>query len=158
MIRVDFRLIHGQVITKWIKMTGATEIVIVDNPLAADDFMKSIYTMSAPPGVNVSVETVDNAIKKINNNYYKDSKIFVLFKTIDVVYEAFQKNYPFDELQIGGLGSDKTRKVVYGPITLNKVDYDQLVEMQKSGVRVYLHQVPDEPIMEFTKLIEKRIF
>lgn len=34
----------------------------------------------------------------------------------------------------------------------------KLKEMQDSGVRVYLHQVPDDPSMEFTKILEKKLF
>ncbi|MDQ4976588.1 PTS sugar transporter subunit IIB [Klebsiella pneumoniae] len=31
LVRIDFRLIHGQVITKWRNIISATEIVIVDD-------------------------------------------------------------------------------------------------------------------------------
>ena len=40
--RVDFRLIHGQVITKWIKYYPVDKIIIIDDVLAADEFMKEI--------------------------------------------------------------------------------------------------------------------
>ena len=62
------------------------------------------------------------------------------------------------ELQIGGLGSAPGRKVVFGPITLDQPDAEKLKEMQDAGVRVYLHQVPDDPSMEFTKILEKKLF
>ena len=55
LIRADFRLIHGQVITKWAKQTMANKILIVDDMLAKDSFMSSIYTMSAPPGMEVVI-------------------------------------------------------------------------------------------------------
>lgn len=43
LVRIDFRLIHGQVITKWFAQALADRIVIVDDHLAQDDFMKEIY-------------------------------------------------------------------------------------------------------------------
>ena len=33
-IRADFRLIHGQVITKWIRQTPANKILIIDDVLS----------------------------------------------------------------------------------------------------------------------------
>lgn len=38
LFRIDSRLIHGQIITKWLKVTQADKIVVVDEMLAADDF------------------------------------------------------------------------------------------------------------------------
>ena len=60
-IRADFRLIHGQVITKWIRQTPANKILIIDDVLAKDSFMSSIYVMAAPPGIEVMIDTVDDA-------------------------------------------------------------------------------------------------
>ena len=40
LFRIDSRLIHGQIITKWLKVSKADKIVVVDGTLAADDFMK----------------------------------------------------------------------------------------------------------------------
>lgn len=34
LVRVDFRLIHGQVITRWLKQTNANRIVVIDNKLS----------------------------------------------------------------------------------------------------------------------------
>ena len=50
LFRIDFRLIHGQVIVKWLKQTPTDRIVIIDDQLAKDDFMADIYRMSAPRG------------------------------------------------------------------------------------------------------------
>ena len=44
LIRIDSRLIHGQVITKWVKIAKANRIIIIDDELAQDDFMASIGT------------------------------------------------------------------------------------------------------------------
>ena len=44
--------------------------------------------------------------------------------------------------------------MVFGPITLDKVDVDKIKEMMSKGTYVYLHQVPDENKMEMTKVLE----
>ena len=51
--RIDFRLIHGQVITKWIRLCDASEIVIVDDALESDSFMASICGASGLQGQRV---------------------------------------------------------------------------------------------------------
>lgn len=157
-IRLDFRLIHGQVITKWIKQTDANKILIIDDSLSKDDFMRSIYVMAAPPNIEVMVNSVEDAVKKWNNNEYKDAKLFVLFKDVSTAYRTFEAGLPIKELQIGGLGAGPGRKVVFGPITMDDKDAKELKYMHDKGVHVYLHQVPDNPSLEFIKILEKNIF
>ncbi|ESU74933.1 PTS system, mannose-specific IIB component [Enterococcus faecalis CBRD01] len=48
--RVDSRLIHGQVVTKWLQQSGANEILVVSDELEQDEFLQSIYLMAALQG------------------------------------------------------------------------------------------------------------
>ena len=116
-IRADFRLIHGQVITKWIRQTPANKILIIDDVLAKDSFMSSIYVMAAPPGIEVMIDTVDDAVAKWNSGAYGAAKLFVLIKDVPTIYRLYKAGFPVKELQIGGLGAGPGRKVVFGPIT-----------------------------------------
>lgn len=157
-IRADFRLIHGQVITKWIKQTSANKILVADDGLANDPFMSSIYEMAAPPGIEVIVDTVDDVISKWNAGGYGDAKLFMLVKDVPTAYRLFKGGFPLHELQIGGLGAAPGRQLVFGPISLDEADAKNLKEMHEAGVHVYLHQVPDDPSMEFSKILDKKIF
>lgn len=158
LVRIDFRLIHGQVITKWFGQSRANEILIIDDELAKDDFMASIYEMSAPPGSKVTINTVRTAIDRWNVDKLGAGKLLVLFKNVDQTYHAWKGGFPLSEVQIGGLGSAPGRKVVFGPITLDDADARRLKEMQDGGVHVYLHQVPEEGSMEFSAVLEKNSF
>lgn len=53
--RVDFRLIHGQVITRWLTQCQINEIVTIDNELAKDLFMQEVFKMAAPKGVKITI-------------------------------------------------------------------------------------------------------
>ena len=51
MIRVDDRLIHGQIVAAWVKSLGLERIWIVDDATANDSFLKNVMKMVAPPGI-----------------------------------------------------------------------------------------------------------
>ncbi|MGP1376129.1 MAG: PTS sugar transporter subunit IIB [Bulleidia sp.] len=158
LVRIDFRLIHGQVITKWFAQALADRIVIVDDHLAQDDFMKEIYEMAAPPGSQVTVLTVRQAIQRQQDDQLGKGRILVLFKDVHTAWRAFQDGFLFTELQIGGLGSTPKRKVVHGAITLDDADAESLKKMMERGVHVYLQQVPEENPVELAKILEKYDF
>ena len=41
-VRVDDRLIHGQVVTQWVKVFKAQKIVVIDNNVAKDKMQKNV--------------------------------------------------------------------------------------------------------------------
>ena len=65
LIRVDFRMIHGQVIVKWLKKTGANKIIAINDAIAFDPFLADIYRMAAPSGVAVeTMSPVDSGSRR----------------------------------------------------------------------------------------------
>ena len=68
--RVDSRLIHGQVMTKWVNQVRANKIVVVSDQLANDEFMRSIYLMSAPAGIEVLCLTEADAVEQYRRDAY----------------------------------------------------------------------------------------
>ena len=48
--RIDDRLIHGQVATRWTKETNVSRIIVVSDEVAADHVRKTLLTQVAPPG------------------------------------------------------------------------------------------------------------
>ncbi|CDA35007.1 pTS system sorbose subfamily IIB component [Firmicutes bacterium CAG:536] len=155
LVRLDFRLIHGQVIAKWFGQIMGNEIVIIDDDLSQDSFMASIYEMSAPVDSKVHVYSVEDAVKKVEDGTFASGKVLVLFKNVDQVFKAVEKGFKIDELQIGGLGSAPGRINVYGPITLDDHDASLLKKIADQGTNIYLQQVPEEAKMTFGKVLEK---
>lgn len=150
--RVDSRLIHGQVITKWIKQFPAKRIMIVDDALAKDDFMADIYAMAAPSGIKVDVVDTQQALKKLQ----EDDKVFLLFKTIQTCYAGLQAGISISELVIGGVPSAPGKKFISSGVFLDETDMNQLDEMEKFGVNIYVRATPEEAGVPLKKILEKR--
>lgn len=155
LVRADFRLIHGQVITKWLRQTPANQILIIDDHLSQDEFMSSIYVMAAPSGIDVRILSVNETIQEWNDNQLGNGKIFILIKDIETIYRTIKGGVPINQLQIGGLGSAPGRVNVFGPISFDENDVERLTELNDDGCHIYLHQVPDEPKMEYKKAKDK---
>ena len=155
LVRVDFRLIHGQVITRWLKQTNANRIIVIDNKLSKDPFMSQVYVMAAPPGINVEMMSVDEAAASWGKNELGNGSLLMLFKTVSAALEALEKGIPLKRLQIGGLGAGPGRKVVYNQITLNKEDAEKLQKISDTGTDVFFQTVPEETSASLENIIKK---
>ena len=89
--RVDFRLIHGQVVAAWNKYVNATKIVIIDDVLAQDELMQTIYTSAAPPGVKVKIYDYAKA-KRLweKNRFGENGRVMVIFRNLQNCLKAFE--------------------------------------------------------------------
>jgi mannose/fructose/N-acetylgalactosamine-specific phosphotransferase system component IIB len=74
LVRIDDRLIHGQVVALWVKHLQAKRIVIVDDQVAKDVFLQTVLRGAAPPGISVEVATLEAAPKALDRPEGERSK------------------------------------------------------------------------------------
>lgn len=153
LVRLDYRLIHGQVITKWNNKVHATDIIIIDNELVSDEFMVEIYTMASPPGVNVVVLTEDQFIEKDAQGTFDSGNILVLLKKVVTLKNLIMKGVRFKEVQIGGLGGGMNRKQIVTGITVSDEEMNILKEVAKEGINIYFQVTPEENKVHFEKFL-----
>ena len=155
LVRVDFRLIHGQVITKWSNTISAKEIVVVNDQLSKDEYMAEIYIMAAPPGMKVHVLSINDFVAKAKEGAYASGNILVLFKNIKDSKDVVELGVPFKQVQIGGLGSGNGRTSVVKGISIDMKDVENLTFIQNSGAEVSFQVTPEEQILSLEKASKK---
>ena len=143
--RVDFRLIHGQVITRWLTQCQINEIVTIDTALSKDAFMQEVFKMAAPKGVKITIVNVEDAVKRQQEGAFDKNRVMVLFKA----------GLKLEKVQIGGLGGGPGRKAVNNAITLDRADADTLLELEKMGIEIYFQTTPDYPSETLQKAVAK---
>jgi len=153
--RVDSRLIHGQVMTKWVKQVEASVIIVVSDELALDDYMKDIYMLSAPAGINIIVYSLDGAIEAYRKDGFGKEKVLLLvpdLRTIDGLIEA---GIEIDALQVGGLGGGPNRKVVFQNITLDDTDVTILTKLAERGIATTFQTIPEDSPQTWETMLTK---
>ena len=98
--RCDDRLIHGQVIYKWVRHLGVKKIVVVDDETTNDVISKGLIKMAAPKNIDLSILTVSESRRYFYNNQ-ADDNVFVLIKNLDtanrMIKESILKNLLLEE-------------------------------------------------------------
>jgi PTS system mannose-specific IIB component len=146
-IRVDERLIHGQVATMWTNYTNAQRILIVDNQTCQDDIAKVALKTATPKGVKLSILTKKGALERINAGQYQDQRVLMLAKRPSVLFELIQAGLNIDTYNIGNCSShDETLKVKKS-VYLYETEIKQINELLAQGCKITAQMVPsDEPL------------
>ncbi|MDF7639756.1 PTS sugar transporter subunit IIB [Lactobacillus sp. ESL0791] len=155
LLRVDDRLVHGQVVTKWIHESGAEKIIIVDDYLATNSYLSNVFKLAAPKGIDVATYSSEKFVDEINANTFGDTPLLVLFKTIKNLKKVFDLGFSVERIQIGGIGSNADRKLVYQSIALSEEEAKDLLEIQKNNVAIFFQRVPDEKEADLSVIVKK---
>ena len=155
LIRVDDRLIHGQVVTSWITQTGSKKIIIIDDELYENEFLKDVFAAAAPRGIPVAVAKVDQAVQEWKLNEFNGEQVLILLKKVDALKRLYEQGLYFDSVQIGGLASGPERKPVVKAIGLSEQDAIDLNFLSEYGVNVYFQSMPGEKEISLETVLGK---
>lgn len=153
--RIDSRLIHGQVMTKWVNQVQANKIVIVSDQLANDEFMRSVYLMSAPSGVEVLCVTEADAVVQYAKDGFGSGNVLLLLPSLDALKRLYDQGLTVESAQVGGLGGAPNRKVVFQNITLDDADTSILEYLSNRGMKIIFQTIPEDNPQDVVSILKK---
>jgi len=149
--RVDERLIHGQVMTNLSKKSGANSIFIVDDVVAKDPFMTSIFkSAGSRTGLKVRILTLSEAIKNWNKNKFDNYSCILLTRTIATLYELIKGGCAIEELNLGGIAKKPGTRSIINAVAITADECSKLVELRdKYGVKnIYFQSIPSSKAID----------
>ena len=152
LVRVDDRLIHGQVVTIWLKALGAKRIVIVDDRTARDEFLREVIELAAPPGVPTEIHEIDPGIERVRALASDSEPIFVLMRSPVTAVRLREAGIEFPVLNVGGIGAGPGRKPLYRNISASPEELDAMRRLETLGTRVELRIVEQDRPTWFTSV------
>ena len=143
MVRVDYRMVHGQIVAKWI---------LADDSLVDDPFMGDIYRMAVPDREVdiVKLGDIQTAIDR------KDDTVLLIFKDVASAYTVYKNGLQLPELNVGAVQNSAQRKSVVQGVALSAEEYEKLCEMKAEGVNVFLQPIPENDPVSLGS-IEKKL-
>lgn len=111
-IRIDDRLIHGQVAMFWTNELHASRIMVINDEVANDNMQKSLLRMAAPANVATSIIIKDKAVENISAGKYEGQRVLIVVKSpVDILY-LLQHGLDIQSLNVGNMsGRDHTTSI-----------------------------------------------
>ncbi|MBQ6780701.1 MAG: PTS sugar transporter subunit IIB [Treponema sp.] len=150
--RVDDRLIHGQVMTAWMKTYPAKQIVIIDDEVVKDSFMINVLTMAAPAGVKVRVFGVEKAATLLKKGVKNPT--ILLAKTPITYWRLIDSGVDLPAVNLGGMGINGERKTLYKNLAASDAEREAIQNMISKGVDVKIQVIPADKIVDVAELLK----
>lgn len=152
LFRIDDRLVHGQVMTAWSKVTSAQRIIILDNEVIKDDFVCLVMKQAVPKNIKLEIYNVEDGIKRLKE-LQDDLSTIVLMKFPSVALQIVKENVEIPSLNVGGMGMNPGRKKVYKNISATQEELDQLKELESFGTMVEFRILPEDKMVSLDSIL-----
>ncbi|MBP1040248.1 PTS sugar transporter subunit IIB [Vagococcus sp. BWB3-3] len=153
LVRIDDRLIHGQVVTTWVKQNNIGQILIINDLIAKDEVQKSVFDLMAPQDVNVRTFGVEEFIQITKKAQIKRKTLLLLTNPKDVL-ELKKGGVEFSKLNLGGMKYTADRKQYTKAISMTEEEKAQLKELADSKVEISVQMIPSDKAIIFSELVE----
>ncbi len=155
LLRIDDRLIHGQVMTGWVKHINATRIIIVDDDLVKDEFMISVLEMAVPNSMQLNIYDPQQAIAKLEALVADGTtdKIIVLVKSPLPVLTMLQGGAKFKMLTVGGMGINEHRSILHRNIAASSAERDAFKQIEQLQLPVRIQVLPSDTPIELKQYL-----
>lgn len=157
-VRIDDRLIHGQVATVWSKESGCNRIMACSDEVAADDLRKQLLLQVALPGIKAYVVPIEKAIESYKDPKYDSFKTLFLFTNPTDVLRMIDAGVDIKSVNVGGMCYKEGKKQITGAISVSSTDIEAFKKLNEKGIELEVRQVvKDNKINLMDRLKELRL-
>jgi mannose/fructose/N-acetylgalactosamine-specific phosphotransferase system component IIB len=141
-VRIDNRLLHGQVVQFWIPSLEVQRLVIADEATAGDPTLVSLYRMVMPKNVALDVVTPTGLAQALAGG--DATSTMVLLGNVADVMAARRGGFAFERLTIGNVHASAGRSRVTDSVYLSEEEVRALLELKREGAAVDIQSFPGE--------------
>lgn len=156
-VRMDNRLIHGQILVSWNSALKLDHIIVSNDLVAKDPLQVAVLKAVAPPGAKVSVmavkETADYCLSPASQN----EKIFILAKFPEDGWGLVENGLKLPVLNLGNQAYVRNSQKVSNTVFLTEAGVKALKKIHEAGIKITCRMMPNSPDEEYWPTIQKSL-
>ncbi|OFK23358.1 PTS sugar transporter subunit IIB [Olsenella sp. HMSC062G07] len=148
-VRIDTRLLHGQVAMAWSKEIRPNRIIVVSDAVAHDELRKNLITQAAPPGIKANVCPVSKLVQLAGDPRFSTTSALLLFETPQDVVRAVEGGVGIGHVNVGSMAHSAGKVAINETVSIDADDARALKCLHDSGCELGWQKVPtdrEEPI------------
>ena len=142
LLRIDDRLIHGQVVVGWVAALKADYIIVINDAAAKNEMQKCMLKLAVPPNLSVSIFSVEEFNLKNDSKEFSQHNVIILVTNPGDIVRIMEKGFKVNEVNLGGMRHALNKKEFTKCIFLDDNDINNFKKLQSLKVKVNVRMVP----------------
>ena len=137
LLRVDHRLLHGQVAMAWTQSLDSDCILIANDAVVNDNIRKTTMKLAKPNGVKLVMKNIEDSIAALNAGVTDKYKLFIVVESIEDAYRLAKGYAGIRSINLGGCKpKEDIVKTIYKTIPVTARDEEMLKELLNDGIEM----------------------
>ncbi|EFO66673.1 MAG: PTS sugar transporter subunit IIB [Lactobacillus iners] len=156
-VRIDGRLVHGQVANLWTPKLQADRIIVLDEQIINDNIQKSGLRMATPRTTHLSVLDYKTAADHLLNDRYGTQRLLLVAKRPKEFLDLIDMGVKIDSINVGTMSQTNTTQMITKQINVEQEDIKVFDELNAKGVHLFAQLNPSVEAHDFMKLLNDKI-
>ncbi|RMI12684.1 MAG: PTS mannose/fructose/sorbose transporter subunit IIB [Calditrichaeota bacterium] len=158
MLRIDDRLIHGQVLVGWGTYYPIKRIVVANDEVAENEWERNLLMMAASPEFETRILSLKEGVAFIHEHLHNTLLNMVLVKSPGDVKRMVDYGLQLKHINVGGVhfvpGENHEELLPY--VFLSPRDIEVFKELIRKGYTFECQDLPQNPRYDLAELLEKK--
>jgi fructoselysine and glucoselysine-specific PTS system IIB component len=142
--RIDDRLVHGQVAFTWTPALGVDCLVIANDKVAKDEFMKMTLGLAKPAGTKLLIKSLKEAAAFLNDEQNRGLKVLLIINSVKDAAIMAAEVPEIKSINIGGIRLKDGAKLISKAVGVNDEDITLMHDLLNKGIELEIRQVPTD--------------
>jgi mannose PTS system EIIAB component len=156
-VRIDDRLIHGQVAAFWSNSLNIDRIMVANDEVSTNDLQKTVLRMAAPPSVRTSIIAKVTAATNIKAGKYNRERVLLILKNPKDALDLIELGVEIPAINVGNMAYREGTTQIKKSVNVTNQDIESFNKLNDLGIRLTAKMVPDEKdtnLMDFMKKLK----
>lgn len=153
LVRIDDRLIHGQVSVAWGTWLECDRIILVNDEVARTPWKRDLYAGTDTLGTAVSVLAGDDFLKGVGADTWACERAIVVVESPRDLAGLLKGGLRIEEANVGGMHHAPGKREVLPYVYVDDDDVSAMREIVELGVRLTARDVPQAASVDVGELL-----
>lgn len=145
LLRVDHRLLHGQVVFSWCSQINPNCILVANDQVVNDEIRKAALRLGKPNDVKLVIKNIEDSIEAINNGKTDKYDLMIVVNSIDDAVRLARGAEEIRSINLGGTKAKQGTHALSNMVYVTDEEEELLREVIKEGIEVFIQAVPSDP-------------
>ena len=153
LLRVDSRLLHGQVVTAWCNEVGTDCILVAGDNIS--DIAKTTMKMSKPAYAKLIFKSIDDSVAAIKSGVTDKYNLFILVESVTDAYRIAANVDGIKDINIGRTHKNESYEYLNNETCVSETEKQQMLELADKGIKVVLQMIPTTKAVSIKDAVKK---
>jgi mannose/fructose/N-acetylgalactosamine-specific phosphotransferase system component IIB len=155
LVRVDDRLVHGQVVLKWTRTIGSNMILVADDIAAKDPFLQTLMRSAAPPGIDLEVHKINDAAEKLKSGEWDRKDIFVIVRNSTTLLKLVEAGVDIQFANVGNAGGGEGKVRLTKQVAATPEEMQAWHALNDRDVKLEVQWIPGDNKTNLNQILTK---